>query len=468
MNQTSMRFLAAAAGIILLAWPVPSHAACTASDFGAVVDETARALRDLNNNGAKSLQAKLKSYQQKYGLSSEEVQARAEGLQDDKMSQFNREIETLVSQMDGLSQTPADQITCDKLEELRRVRDRLLTVMGQKSGYMLAKADLELDRPVAKRAEPTAPRTQPEQAQQQAQSEPTEQQTEKSGKGDKLPPKQPAPAAAPAAAPPSGYKPPAVAEAPKSESAPLNPDLPDRRDRRRDSPPQQQTASNWQTNSQRVSPPREERASPLQEERQSALRTERAPPAYGGASPDAPTPLAPPPDSQDFTPYSGPAETHYTIDEISDAGRGIFGTVSANFAAAINYAFQQFGQPNAYITGSEGGGAILAGLRYGSGTLFSKIAQPRVIYWQGPSLGYDLGAEGSDVMFLVYNVSDEERIYGRFTGVGGSAYVAGGVGLDVLAKSGMLMVPIRAGVGLRLGANLAYLKFTERKTWNPF
>jgi hypothetical protein len=90
------------------------------------------------------------------------------------------------------------------------------------------------------------------------------------------------------------------------------------------------------------------------------------------------------------------------------------------------------------------------------------------IYWQGPSLGYDLGAEGSSALFLVYNLDTPEKIYGRFTGVGGQAYVAGGLGLNVLGKGGMIMVPIRTGVGLRIGANLAYLKFTERQTWNPF
>jgi Skp family chaperone for outer membrane proteins len=464
MNRTSMHFLAVAAGLIMLAWATPSQAACTAADFGGVVDDTAKALRELNANGAWSLQAKLKAYQEKYGLSSEEIQTRAEALQDDKMSQFNREIEGLVSQMDGLSQTPSDQITCDKLEELRRVRDRLLTIMGQKSGYMLAKADLELDRaPGKSAAAPSAPAQQPTvpPAATPAERDDQTQKAERSGKSDKATVKQPAapPAVAVAPAPAQpGYKPSVTAETPKAEPAPLNPDLPERADRRRD---QQRTATNWQTENQRVTSPPAERIAPPPAER-------ITPYAGSDGGGDAPTPLAPSPDSRDFTPYVGPAETHYSIDEISEAGRGIFGSVSSNFAAAINYTFQQFGQPNAYITGSEGGGAILAGLRYGKGMLFSKVTPPRIIYWQGPSLGYDLGAEGSDVMFLVYNLSEQDRIFGRFTGVGGAAYVAGGVGLNVLGKSDMIMVPIRAGVGLRIGANLAYLKFTERQTWNPF
>jgi hypothetical protein len=158
----------------------------------------------------------------------------------------------------------------------------------------------------------------------------------------------------------------------------------------------------------------------------------------------------------------------YSISEIREAGRGVFGTINAEFGGAINYAFQNFGRPNAYITGIEGGAAFVAGLRYGKGTIYRKSAGPTQIYWQGPSAGLDFGAEGGRALFLVYNLDDPYAIYGRFSGIGGAAYVAGGVGLNVLGKGGVVMVPIRSGLGLRLGANLAYVKFTERQTWNPF
>jgi hypothetical protein len=434
----------------------PSGAlACTAADFGAVVDETAQALRDLNASGAERFQAKLKSFQQKHGLSDAEIQARAASIQDGKMSEFNREIETLVAQMDGLSQTPNENIDCETLDELKRVRDRLLTVMGQKSGYLLARADLELDRPAgapgAQQTEVEPPKSEEDSAAGTA---------DKPGKEDKL-------AAEPSGE--AGYLPPSsrdkaeiapeTAPLPKAEApAPvLNPELPERR------PNNTRIAENWQTDSQTIAPePGQERP------QQFAARTEpsEAPPT--SLSPDAgDQPLSPPPGAV-LPPPDIALDTTYSIEEISDAGRGLFGTVTAQFAAAINFAFQQFGQPNAYITGSEGGAAFLAGLRYGKGMLHSKTEPKTVIYWQGPSLGYDLGAEGSDALFLVYNLEDRDRIYGRFTGVGGSAYVAGGVGLNVLGKGDMVMVPIRTGIGLRIGANLAYLKFTERQTWNPF
>ena len=167
-------------------------------------------------------------------------------------------------------------------------------------------------------------------------------------------------------------------------------------------------------------------------------------------------------------PPGRPADATYSIAEIQEAGRGLFGTITAQFAGAINYAFQNFGQPNAYMTGNEGGAAFLAGLRYGKGRLHVKNGPESEIYWQGPSAGFDFGAEGSNALFLVYNLEDPYQIYGRFSGIGGSAYVAGGVGLNVLGKGKMVMVPIRSGIGLRIGANLAYLKFTERQTWNPF
>jgi hypothetical protein len=441
---------------LLVALAPSSVSACTTADFGAVVDETAQALRDLNASGAERFRAKLKSFQQKHNLSDAEIQTRAASIQDGKMSEFNREIETLVAQMDGLSQTPNENINCEKLDELKRVRDRLLTVMGQKSGYLLAKADLELDRPAGA----------PASAKQEAEADPAKiegaaDKTDKPGKEDKLAVKPSGEA---------GYLPPASKEKsqPAPENAPpavkaeapppaLNPDLPERR------PNNARIAENWRTDSQTILPaPGKERREP-----QFAARTEQseAPPAPLTPGANAPQPLSP---TVDLPPPAAALDSTYSIEEISDAGRGIFGTVTAQFAAAINYAFQQFGRPNAYITGSEGGAAFLAGLRYGKGMLHSKTAPKTVIYWQGPSLGYDLGAEGSDALFLVYNLEDRDRIYGRFSGVGGSAYVAGGIGLNVLGKGDMVMVPIRTGIGLRLGANLAYLKFTERQTWNPF
>ncbi|MGB8867956.1 MAG: EipA family protein, partial [Rhodomicrobium sp.] len=158
--------------------------------------------------------------------------------------------------------------------------------------------------------------------------------------------------------------------------------------------------------------------------------------------------------------------------EIRNAGQGFFGSLTSEFALLVNHSFKKYGQPNAYIIGDEGGGAFLAGLRYGDGKLYTRVngveSGPTSIYWQGPSLGADLGATGSRTLFLVYNLDDPANLYRRFPGIDGSAYAVGGWGLTVYRSGNTLIVPIRTGLGLRLGASIAYLKFTERASLNPF
>lgn len=158
----------------------------------------------------------------------------------------------------------------------------------------------------------------------------------------------------------------------------------------------------------------------------------------------------------------------YSSNEILDAGGRFFGKVSEGMAKVVEYAFRRQGRPNGYILGDEAGGAIVAGLRYGEGTLHTKFAPPRKVYWQGPSVGYDFGGDGSKTLTLVYNIRDPRDIYERFGGVDGSAYFVGGVGITFQQHRDITLAPIRAGVGLRLGANIGYLKYTPAPTWNPF
>ncbi len=142
--------------------------------------------------------------------------------------------------------------------------------------------------------------------------------------------------------------------------------------------------------------------------------------------------------------------------------------MSKGLASVVEYAFQQSGRPNGYILGEDAGGAFVAGLRYGEGVLFTKDAGQHKVYWQGPSLGYDFGGEGSKTMVLVYNLRDPYEIYNRFAGVEGSAYVVGGVSVQFQKNGEVTLAPIRSGIGLRLGANVGYLKYTRSPTWNPF
>jgi hypothetical protein len=159
---------------------------------------------------------------------------------------------------------------------------------------------------------------------------------------------------------------------------------------------------------------------------------------------------------------------NYGPDELAAAGHRFFGGVSRGLASVIERAVSQWGLPNGYVLGEEGSGAFVAGLRYGEGTLYTKNAGDLRVYWQGPSVGFDWGGDGARTMVLVYNLPATDAIYQRFAGIDGSAYIIGGFGMTALTANGIVLVPIRSGVGLRLGANIGYLKFTPRATWNPF
>ena len=177
---------------------------------------------------------------------------------------------------------------------------------------------------------------------------------------------------------------------------------------------------------------------------------------------DAPPGQQPPPPQR----HAGPST--YSSDELLKSGTRFFGNVSRGLASVIERAVSQWGLPNGYILGEEGGGAFVAGLRYGEGTLYTKNAGDLRVYWQGPSLGFDWGGEGARTMTLVYNLPATDAIYQRFAGIDGSAYIIGGFGMTALTANNIVLVPIRSGLGLRLGANIGYLKFTPRATWNPF
>lgn len=162
-----------------------------------------------------------------------------------------------------------------------------------------------------------------------------------------------------------------------------------------------------------------------------------------------------------------PADNRFSSIEVINAGHSFFGTVSRGLAQVVEKAVSQWGLPNGYILGEEASGAFVAGLRYGEGMLYTKNAGDLKVYWQGPSIGFDAGGEGARTMMLIYNLPDTGAIYERFGGIDGSAYFIGGFGMTALTANNVVLVPIRSGVGLRLGANIGYLKFTPKATWNP-
>jgi hypothetical protein len=168
-----------------------------------------------------------------------------------------------------------------------------------------------------------------------------------------------------------------------------------------------------------------------------------------------------------------PNDEAFTAEEIVGAGHQFFGKMSGGLATLVERAVSNYGLPNGYIIGQEASGAIFGGLRYGEGTLYTKSSGQQPVFWQGPSLGLDIGGDGARTMMLVYDLPGGGAVYRRYAGVNGSAYLVGGLGMTVLANSEntnqpVYVVPIRTGMGARLGINVGYLKFTDRPTWNPF
>src|SRR5260370_13964802 len=163
-----------------------------------------------------------------------------------------------------------------------------------------------------------------------------------------------------------------------------------------------------------------------------------------------------------------PQGPHYSSNEIVDAGHRFFGTISRALAQIVENAGSQFGLPNGYVLGQEAGGSVVAGLRYGEGILYTKNAGDLRVFWQGPSVGFDFGGEGARTMMLIYNLPATDAIYQRFAGIDGSPHSVGGLGMTALTMNNIVVVPIRTRVGVRLGANVGYLKFTPTAYWNPF
>ncbi len=162
------------------------------------------------------------------------------------------------------------------------------------------------------------------------------------------------------------------------------------------------------------------------------------------------------------------AEATYSMEDIQATSTDFFGSVNASLASVIGFAFEKAGRPNGYIIGQEAGGAFLAGVRYGDGQLHLKDGSVTQVFWRGPTIGADLGASQSRTIFLVYHLKSKEDVFKLVSGIDGSAFVIGGVGITFLSDGKTVLAPIRTGPGLRLGVNAGYLKFTPERNWSPF
>jgi hypothetical protein len=165
---------------------------------------------------------------------------------------------------------------------------------------------------------------------------------------------------------------------------------------------------------------------------------------------------------------AGQDDSTYDQDSVLAAAVDFFGSTTEGLAKVIEKAFKEQGRPNGYIKGEEAGAAITVGLRYGEGLLSMKGGGSSKVYWAGPSVGFDLGANAAKVFTLVYRLPRASAIYRRFPGVDGSLYYVGGAGINYQRADGITLAPIRLGVGLRAGASVGYIHYRREKSINPF
>jgi hypothetical protein len=191
--------------------------------------------------------------------------------------------------------------------------------------------------------------------------------------------------------------------------------------------------------------------------------------ASGRAFAQEGAPVAPamPPVAAAAPTYDTPQADTFTRAEIVTKVSDFFGVTAEAAASVIEKVFREHGQPTGYVAGEEASAAFAVGLRYGKGLLYMKNRDPATVYWQGPSVGWDFGGNASRVFTMCYNLMSPEGVFRRFPGVEGSAYVVGGMGVNYQKAEDIVMAPIRAGVGLRLGANIGYLAYSRRRNWFP-
>jgi hypothetical protein len=178
----------------------------------------------------------------------------------------------------------------------------------------------------------------------------------------------------------------------------------------------------------------------------------------------------PPPEAPAAPQTAAPAAAAPTVPrkDVFSAAEGVFGKGAEGLADMIEDLLRERGDPTAYIAGREAGGAFIAGVRYGSGTLHHQIEGDRPVHWTGPSLGFDFGADASKVFVLVYNLHDSDRLFRRYPAAEGNAYVVGGFTASYLRRGDVVLIPVRLGVGARLGVNAGYMRFSQKNRWLPF
>ncbi|MGE0765901.1 MAG: EipA family protein [Hyphomicrobiaceae bacterium] len=462
---------------IVLATPLatdPSAAdTCTRDTLRRVVDEAGARLRVITAETQPRIMAALRRLKEKPEWQGPEGDEKAAALMsDERTSELDTKAATLLALIDELSETSSTgSPDCSRLAELEAAALELQATVKAKAKHILDRLERETGGTSGPKTADASPRSQPTPPRPGASPQPSPPPPREASRGEPLrskdvpgagaepqaPLRRAEDGTAPSSALPSSSRRADAAPPPKT----FAPSSPGARPSPHPLPPQPtpavkpapQAHSGWSTESSERTqlPPPSISSAPLPP----------AAPSEPGPRPQGPAMGGPPPAPHEVS-------ESFTRDEIREATRGFFGTISGGLANVMEHAFSTLGRPTGYVLGSEGGGAFIAGLRYGKGTLFLRDGSKRLVYWHGPSIGYDFGASGSKTLFLVYNLKNDIDIFTGFSGVDGSAYLVGGVGMTVLTDGKVIMAPIRSGLGVRLGANVGYIRFTARPTWNPF
>jgi len=209
-------------------------------------------------------------------------------------------------------------------------------------------------------------------------------------------------------------------------------------------------------------------SNPLFEQEFASYQSEGSSAGAATTAPEWSDPVQPAADPDLIPPEVIEQETTYGEDDLIGAAEGVFGKGAEGLARLIEDLLKDQGRPNGYIIGREGGGAFIIGARYGSGTLHHKVEGERRVYWTGPSIGIDAGANAGSTFILVYNLYDTEELFEVYPAAEGQAYLVGGMHASYVRRGDKVLIPIRVGAGLRLGANAGYLRFSEKQRWLPF
>ncbi|MBA4757415.1 DUF1134 domain-containing protein [Sphingosinicella sp.] len=199
-------------------------------------------------------------------------------------------------------------------------------------------------------------------------------------------------------------------------------------------------------------------------------QTPAAPPPPPPSEPSAQSgvPAAPATTAAPGAVGDGDLQPVFSQSEVLTAAENVFGRGAEGLARMIETVFKDLGQPNAYVAGREGGGAIGVGVRYGEGKLYHKVEGEMPIYWRGPSIGFDVGADGSKTFILIYKLYDTQELFRAYPAAEGKAYIIGGLSAQYVQRGDVVIVPIKLGVGWRLGVNAGYLRFSKKKSFLPF